>query len=473
MASVQPEADFLLPIAPSSAVSFFRSTPRWPGAARAFDFTTDYVARNALTALIPAFFAVFLVLLYLVLLTIRYTCKESSVDARLLTPPRTRRATLLALLVSVALTFVIFLFIALGISSVTAANFAFRDALDVISGLVADVSRVGYAFVDVAVDVQNRLLSFSAAAQEDTPLTAALPDQYLPALRAVPEYITSVYPDLGPLTDSIEVLLEDITDVLKATRKAIALASGVLVAICLLLLLAPVLLLLLDSMPLGKRSRPWRVFVHILILIFPPFLAWTMVGITSAVGAVLSDVCVMFNDYRQVLSGTLAAADIPENALINAGATCPTTVDATRVAEQMNGTIESILQSPFATQSVKIILDIAPQKLADTAAWSRDEITAYLNCSRLIEFSGQIEFIACGAEGKSAIEANYDLFVSFLGMALVLSLALFLSLVGLRVTWSLFVWQGGNFPPFSQAPQHPSAERYAPPPKSDMTVEAS
>lgn len=440
MASAQPDANFSAPVALSGAVSFFRSTPRWPSATDQFDFSYTYLTPVALTALIPIFVAVVFVSIFLLLLTIRYTCREQAVNARILRMHRSPAAATLQIAVSVVLSFVIFLFIAYGIVSVTAANFSFRDALDVIKGVVADVERTGFAFVDVGIYIDNKLRSFSPANIADAGTSSTIPGQWVPALKAVQGYITDVYPDLAPLRQALESILDDIRDVLNISRKAIGLASGVLVAICLLLLLAPVLFFILDAMPLAKRSRPWRVFVHILVIVFPMLLAWAMVGVTSAIGAVVADVCVTFHDYRSVLFGQVSAADLPNNALIDSGSTCPEGIDPTRLSEQFNGTIDSVLQSDFAVQSIDLLLQTPAVRISETAAWTRDEVLRYVDCSKLIEFSGKLEFIACGAQGKTAVEAIYDLFVSFLGMALVLTVSLFVSLIGWRVAWSLLVW---------------------------------
>lgn len=442
MASALVGANFSAPFELSDAVSFFRSTPRWPSASHEFALTYDYITPVALTALIPIFVVILLVALFIFLLIIRYTCCEQAVDARILRMHRSPTATYFQIGTSVFVTFVVFLFIGLGIVFVTEVNFSARDGLDIITGLVVDVSRTGFAFVDVGILIEERLKSFSPAddISSSNVLSGTLGGQFVPAFEAVQRYVLGSYPDLEPLRDSLETAVDDIGHVLDVVRKAISLASGVLVAICLLLLLAPVMIFFLDAMPLNKRSRPWRVFVHVLVIIFPALLAWAMVGITAAVGATVSDVCVTLHDYRDVLFGKINAEDIPANALVKGGITCPDTVDPKRLTEQFNGTIESVLQSDLAVSSIDVLLQIRALSIAETARWSRDEVIRYVDCSALINISGQLEVIACSAEGKSAVQGVFDLFVSFLGLSLILSVALLLSLLGMRVAWSLLVW---------------------------------
>lgn len=446
MAGALVDANFSAPVELSHAVSFFRSTPRWPSASNEFALSYDYLTPVALTALIPVFVVVVVILFFVFLVITRYTCRERAVDARILRMHLSSIGTFLQIGIAVGVSFLIFLFIALGIVSVTEVNFSARDGLDVIIGLVTDISRTGRAFVDVGILVENRLKKFSPADDitNNNVLSNALRDQFVPAFSAVQDYVLQSYPDLEPLRDALEAVVDDITNVLDIVRKAISLASGVLFAICLLLLLAPVMLFFLDSMPLDKRSRPWRVFVHILVIVFPALLAWAMVGLTSAVGATVSDVCVMLHDYRDVLFGKINAADIPTNALVKGGITCPDAVDPKRLSEQFNGTIESVLQSELAASSINILLQTPASSIAETAEWTRDEILRYVDCSALIEFSGQLEIIACSAEGKSAIRGIFDLFVSFLGLSLILVVAFFLSLLGMRVAWSLLVWPRQN-----------------------------
>lgn len=444
MASAQADANFSAPIILSPSVSFFRSTPRWPSATNDFALKYDYLTPVALTALIPVLVSFILIIFFLSLLILRYTCRQPKVDARILRMHHSSSATTLQILLSVIFSFLIFTFIAFGIVSVTAANFAFRDALDLIIAIVRDVSRTGFAFVDVGIFLENKLRAFSPSSIQQAPTSSQAPEQYIPALQSVQAYITNVYPDLAPLRDSLENVVNDIIDVLDVVRKAIGLASGVLVAICLLLLLAPLLFFLLDAMPLGKRSRIWRVFVHVLLIVFPSLLAYAMVGVTASVGAVLADVCVTVHDYRSVLFGDASAADFPNNALIKSVSTCPDNIDPQRLSEQFNGTIDSVLQSDFAVDSIDLLLDTPAKQIADTAAWTRDEVLRYVDCSKLIEFSGKLEFLACTDSAKSAVEATYDLFVAFLGMALVLTVALYLSLIGIRVAWALLVYPREN-----------------------------
>eukprot|EP00177_Eucheuma_denticulatum_P001685 GFKZ01003033.1.p1 GENE.GFKZ01003033.1~~GFKZ01003033.1.p1 ORF type:complete len:479 (+),score=52.18 GFKZ01003033.1:485-1921(+) len=452
MATAQLAADFNIPITQSYGVRFFQGTPRWPTASSQFDFSFDYLTPVALTALIPLFVALVFVSLFILQLTCRYTFRESKVNARIYRMHTSRNYSVLQISLAVLLTLPITAFIALAVISVVALNFSFNDGLDMINAVASDLFLVATGIVDVGILFENRIRQFEPSFPIPSFLNASLPliDPSLNlgnltanAISAARTYILDRFPDFEPLDEAIHLRFDQVTNVLSVTRRAVDIVSAGLLAIVLFMLSAPALHFFVDALPLSKRFRPSRIIFHVLIVLVPTLLAWSFFGVTSAVGATLSDICVSLHDYRAVLLGTLDSSTVPENVFVKGNVLCPG-VDATEINEQFSGTMAAVLQNEFARDIIQNVLSTTAESIASTTDWTRDRVGGYTDCTQLIRFSGQLEFIGCGREGKSAVQAVFDLWVAFLGMSIALTVAVFLSLWGVRIGWGLLVWPREN-----------------------------
>lgn len=303
------------------------------------------------------------------------------------------------------------------------------------SGIVSDVSRVGYAMVDTAVYMRGQLKAFDPSTTDSQIFASAIGDFITPTLESMRDYAVSAYPDVVPLRSSLKSLIESITEVLDIIRKAVTIIYAVVLALLLLLSSAPLLLFTSDALP--KRARCARIFTQIVYLLLPALLAWLLVGVTSVVGAVVSDVCVSIHDYRAVLMSTGNAS--VNNPLVNSGFVCPDAILPSDLRSQIDDTSAAILQSQLATSTVELMLNTSAKGIIDSADWSADQIIRLLDCSMQIDFSGKLEFVVCGHEGQSAMEGIFDLWIGFLGLAIVLGFSLIITLFGVQVASSMFV----------------------------------
>lgn len=329
--------------------------------------------------------------------------------------------------------------------SIVALNFSFQDGLDIIGGVAEDLFHVSLGLVDIAQQFRDRIGSFNPnISQSSSPATQPPGNFLTPALTTLRAFILDHYPDVSPLNEAIGTRSAQVKNVLRVTLRAINLVSAGLLAIIISLLSAPALHFLVDALPLTRRYRFFRILFHILVVLFPTILAWSFLGVTSAVGATLSDICVSLHDYRSVLLSELDPTTVPMNAFVKGDVLCPKDMNPTRIRAQFNSTMGALLQNQFARSVIQTVLGTSAESVARTAEWSRDKVMAYVDCSALITFSGKLEFIACGGQGKSAIQSVLDLWVAFLGISIALSIAVLLSLWGIRVGWSLLVWPRKN-----------------------------
>lgn len=445
MADAQLHIRFNQSIPQSSAVSFFRNIPRWPNSHNEFELSFDYLTPVALTTLIPLFVSLIIIFLFIIQLSCRYSLREPKVDDRIFRMHRSRPYTILQISVAVALIFSILLFIAVAMISVVALNFSFQDGLDMIGGVAEDLFHVSSGFVDVAQQFRDRIVNFDPnVSQGSGVISDSFGDFVTPALNSLRAFVLDRYPDVTRLNEAISTRSEQVKNVLRVTLRAVNLVSAGLLAIIISLLAAPGLHFLVDAFPLNRRYRFCRIMFHVMVTIFPTLLAWSFLGVTSAVGATLSDICTSLHDYRSVLLDEIDAGTVSSNAFVKGDVLCPANVNPELIRSQFNSTVDAILQSSLARRSIRTVLGTSAESVARTAAWSRDKVMAYVDCSALITFSGKLEFITCGQQGKSSIQSVLDLWAAFLGVSLALTIAVLLSLWGMRIGWGLLVWPRGH-----------------------------
>lgn len=442
-AHAQALADYNATIASSTAVQFFRSTPRWPTAANEFQFSLSYLTNIALTALIPLLFALVLLLALAIHVIIRFTCRHRHTVARLERLAASHRATLVLIPLSAALLMFIFVFTSLGLLGNATLNQSTKDALHVLEALVNDLSRTGFAVVDTAIYLHAQLEAFSPNGSDaSAPLSQSVGDLVTPAFQATKTFILGRYPDVSQLRAALTDVRAEIVTIFTVVRRVVGIVYSIMLAIMLLLVSAPPLLRVATA---RSVARVCAMFAYLLYLCVPSLLAWAVVGVMSGVGATVADVCASLTVYRDSLRGIGGAGGSgnmgdSSNAFIASGFTCPDGLSADSLKQQIGATAESILQSELARSTVERILSTRAEEIAETAAWTSDQVPRYLNCSALIELSGQMEFIVCGKEGRSAIDGVWNLWVAFIGLALCLSVAMFASLMGVHVMRAFDVW---------------------------------
>lgn len=436
--------DLSFPIPPSSKVSFFRALPRWPSSSKDFQFSFDYLSPVALSALIPLIVFLALLLVFLTLLTCRYTRRQAVVDARL-TSIKSFRRTSLSILLASLLFFLISVLISLGLLGNSVVHARARDALDVIKGFVTDVRRTGFAIADLFIHFNNRLTQFRASDVSDTMFAdfAGL-EIVRPALTAVQRYILSNFPPIAPLRQRLEQLITDVSNVISAIDKAVTIVYASVLALIFLQITGPGILFATDALPIHDRSRACRIVLHITFLFVPVLVSWALVGVTAATGNVVADVCFSLQEYRNVLLGSVTADEAFENAFVRSNVLCSNILRPEDLVSQINSTSDALVQSELVELTVKTLVNESATSIADAARWTGDEVLKFVDCSGLVEFSGSLESVACGRMGWSALEGIFDMWCAFLGLAILLSLAFLVSICGGRVARSLLVFPPEN-----------------------------
>lgn len=426
-------------IVQSRAVEFFRSTPRWPTATTDFQFSTEYLKPVALTAILPLFFAVFIVLIIAIAIIVRYTCLSTQILNRLQSQYESQRATLVLVPISAILLTAIFIFTSIGLLGNATLNHSSNDALDVFTALVNDLSRSGFVVADTAILLKSRLESFNPNPQtgNDSILPEIVGDLVTPALLASKRFILSRYPDVAPLRMALQDLRDSILDVFNRVRRLVGIVYlGLLITITLLLVAIPFL-----RLATAKSTRRFvSVIAYVACLFVPTLLAWVLVGVLSAVGAIVADVCVSLSEYREVLRNVTTEDAMKNNTFVKSGFTCPDGMSAEALEKQIGDTALSVLQSDLARSTIQLLLSTAPEKIAETAEWTSKQLPRYLDCSAQVIFTGKLEFVACGRDGLSAIDGIWNLWSCFIGLATCLSIAMLASLLGVHIMRFLDVW---------------------------------
>lgn len=432
------------PIVTSDAAKFFRSIPRWSGAPTEFDFSTEYLVPVALTALISTIIGLVVIGLLFAFLVARYTCSEREWDARSTRMARKKGSNVIQLGLSASLMFLIFTFLSLALVGTHSVSSSATDVIDSAKGMLNDMSRTGSSMVDVVVLLRKRLsedFNVSAILQEEV-FSAVSVDIAEPALSTLQDYTMKRIPDVSRLRSALTVLLTNIKKVVEVIEKAVSSTYAGLAVIVLLQLLGPLLLFLSASLSHYKSrpSRALQILFHVLFLLVPALLSWVLLGVASAVGAVVADVCTSLHVYRNVLLGEMNATSVTGNAFVDTNLLCPSIISASGLQEQINATVDSLLQSQLVNSTVLAVLKTSSSDLADAAIWTGEEVTKFVDCSSFIATSGQIELNACGNFERSSIAGIFDLWASFLGLTLCLSVAFIASVSGIRVAGAILLW---------------------------------
>lgn len=433
-ATAQALLDTNTSITLSFAVDVFERIPRWPSSFDTFDFSGGYIRAIVLSALIPFLSGLALSILLLTHIIIRFTCRRRTTDLRFHKLNRSKPWTISQSLVSFILFFCIFACVSLGILGNAGLNSSTQDAVSTLDGLLTDIRRTGLALVDIGILLRTRLENFDSS---EAPIPRKLTDKFgnvfANSLDALQSYARDNYPELGPLRSEVASLAENIKGVLEDVRVAVGVIYAVLLALILILTFAPLLLHTGHWVAMAQRPRPTRAVFFVLYMILVA-LAWLLVGAFSTVGIAVADVCRATHDYRTVLLGGILDVDaMRKNPLISSGFVCPNVLNPERLTKQIDDTTASILQSDLASNTVQLMLNTTAKDVAEASSWSGEEVKRYVDCSALIQFSGAMEFIVCGEEGQSTVEGVYDLWIAFLGLALLFMAGLFISLFGFNM----------------------------------------
>lgn len=439
-ADAQVYVNFSTVIQQSTAVDFFRTTPRWPSASSDFDFSTSYLLPVALTAVLPLLFAVVVLVFLIIHVAIRFTRWNERINERIHRLRSSKEAAVYLVPISTVLLLFIFVFTSLGLVGNASLNHSANDGLDVFVGLVTDLHRTGFTVVNTSVVLRDRLSQFNAS--RDAPesiLANIVGDLSRPALAASQKFMLDRYPDVRPLGDALNTLVDNVRDVFDIVRRVVSAVYSVIFIVILMLVSAPPLLRIATG---SSAPRILSVTAYLLYLFVPAVLAWVLVGVLSAVGAVVADVCTSLHTYRAVLRNdvSISASSSQSNAFVSSGFVCPDGLSADSFKDQINSAAVSVLQSELAKSTVRLLLNTSAEQVFEVAKWTANELPQYLNCSAQIRFSGQLEFVACSNDGLSAINGVYQLWVAFIGLAVCLSMVVFMSLMGLPIMRALDVW---------------------------------
>lgn len=451
-ANIQAFINYSQVITQSSSVSFFTNTPRWPTASTMFDFSSTYLLPVALTSLLPLIFAAVLLLALIIHLIIRFTLRNNQTNKRIQTLRMSSSKKTVHTLVPLSGILLLFIFVStsFGLLGNATLNHSSNDTLDIFQALVNDLSRTGFTVVNTSILLRDRLSIFNATAttQSDEPavLVDVVGDLSVNALETSKVFMLDRYPDVKPLRKALNVLLDSVRKVFETVEDVIFIVYSVIFVIMLIIISAPPLLRIATMVNIPKIIA---IFSYLLYLLVPSLLSWLLVGLLTSIGATISDICTSLHDYRSFLTSpsSITSSVQSSNAFIKSGFVCPNGLSGDSLKEQIDNTADSILQSDLARSTITLLLSVEAQLIADLARWTANELPPYLNCAAQIRLSGQLEFVACGKEGSSAIDGIWNLWLAFITLATCLSIAVFASLMGIPVMRALDIWPSAAIPP--------------------------
>lgn len=431
--------DVTSPVKQSDAVMFLGGLPRW-GRQRKFELSVDYVLPTALSGLVPIIFGFVVGIILVAALIVRMFPRRKIVDAQLHRVIAGPRRHLWQLPVSGGLMFLATLFVALGSVAIGVLTNALHDMVGVLSALLATVARAGLAVVDL-------FLMFAKSLRElkvDDRLTSMLPTPegmdtrvIEAAFVAMRDYSVARMPDVQPLSNKLDDVIQRLDNLLSTADRYAALVYTVFLVLLLLQLLAPAAHFCVDVLYAHNWSVGWRFTLYLFYILVPAFTAWLLLGAASTVGILVADVCGVVHDYRDHLLGLPTAKK--DNPIVATGFNCIASATAQGIKKQVDNAIAP-LKEEIAGTAVQVILNRTSDDVLESAEWTANELASLVDCKTLIEVSGRLEYIMCGDQPHSAARGIADMWVAFLGLALVLGFGFLVSTVGVRTAWSTLVW---------------------------------
>ncbi len=361
--------------------------------------------------------------------------RRKTVDAQLRRVIRHPRRHLWQLPLSVLLSYFAVLFVSLGSVAVGVLVNSLHDALGALSALLATVARTGFSIVDLFLLFVDRLNALDVKKIHGVlPVPPGMrPGTIEMAFEAMRDYGLSRMPDVHPLRAQLNKLVTKIADTLNIIDGYASLVYMVVLALLLIQLVAPAAHFIVDVLYAHQWRGRWRFSLYLVYIFCPGFTAWLLLGAASAVGPIIADVCAVVHDYRNHLLGLPTAQG--NNTLIDTGLVCVPASMASDIKSRMEAAMAP-LREPIAGNAIRVILNSTSQDVIEGAEWTTKELSKLLDCKTLIELSGRLEYIVCGNHAHSAAKGIADMWVAFLGLALVLGFAFILSTVGVRTAWS-------------------------------------
>lgn len=429
------------PIEHSPAVAFLAALPRW-GRRVPFALTTPYIISTALSSIVTVISGIVVVLLLSVALFIRLGPRRDAVDVILNRIALKPRDYVWHIAVSVVLTFGVALFISLGFIGASVLVSSLHDTLDTIEALLVTVKATGFAVVDLFLLFVHRLKILDPSSEQLRKVLPVLPDvdvdDLVTAFSAMRDYSIERIPDVGPLRAALSELLARIESTLKLVGTY---ADGVYYAMLILLLcqlFTPLLHFLEEIYIAHNFALVWRIMNYLFYIGVPAFTSWILLAVSSTVGLFVSDACEIMHDYRRHIL-ELPGAALAKNPLIESGLVCLPNSQAMGIKQRLNEALVP-LDDPLFGDTARVVLNVTSSALKRRAAWSVNSLTQLIECRTLVELSGQLEHILCGKGARSVAQGVVDVWVAFLGLALVLSLAFFAFSLGVRIAWAALVW---------------------------------
>lgn len=432
----------------SKAVAFLGRIPRWDGdKAHTFALDMSYLLPTALSGLIPIIVGFIFTLLMFVALYVRMGPRRGSVDESLRRVGENPKKYFWHIPISVVLGFSIVSFMAQGCIGSAILLKSLLDAIDVIRSLFTVVSNTGFEVIDLFTLFVEKLTALDPYSEGVQKVLPALPgpankkfdpEAMAKAFLAMKEYALDRMPNIVPLKNALEVLLGRILDILEQILRYADTVYYALWTLLFMQLVGPMVHFFEEYLFVKKVSRLWRSIPLVAYLLLPVMTSWILLGVSSAVGLVISDTCLVLKDYRAHI---LNLKNIPpaNNALVKSGLVCIPQKEAQAIKQGLRDALRPLTEPVFA-DTVQIVLNVSATALNKRAEWSVQELSQLIDCKTLVDLSGSLEFIMCGEGGQSSSQGVADMWSAFFGLGITLTLAYFSSTLGVRIAWSTFVW---------------------------------
>lgn len=436
---------------PSSRhVSFLRSLPRWPPR-KPFALHSDYLVPAVLSALIPIIIGLVAIVLMGCALFARLGPRRRTVDNKARAAAANPLHAWWHALLSVALSFSAGCFVAQAAIGSAVLLSALRDATDVIRALVNSVSATGFSVVDTFLAFVTRLRMLDTTSPDVISLiptpTGTKKDVMVLAFDAMRDYSLERMPNVVPLRSALNSLLQRINQALSTVTTY---ADVVYYAICGLLciqIVAPIVHLAEEALFVRGAKKRWRVLLGLAYILLPVATVWILLGVASAAGVAVGDACIVLHDYRRHLLGFTEGA-LPKNPLIDSGLVCIGKAQSDALVSGLQDAVQA-LDQPVFTRTARVLFNETADQLFQSAKDSAESLEQIINCSTLVTLSGKLEHIVC-THHQSAARGIVELWVAFLGLGIALTIAFFVSTLGIRVAWAYYVWP----PPTKQSTSH-------------------
>jgi hypothetical protein len=417
-------------IAQHSGVSMFRSFPRLGKSSRFLSASSGYYKGIIYAVGIPLGLGIIICFACVIVTICKFTCLSVSFERRIQIRNSRKeiknKRYLISSTILLNLSLISLSVSALGINALSETLLNIASLSD---GLLKFLKNEALSFVDLIEFLRSNFVNFDSSKFENNFLTTVF--------ESLQAYIPPLFPDLNPLRGNAASMFDRGILITRDLAAVVLLVFGVGSGIFSLMLFAYVAMYVSEA--LSPSRSGCRVFFHLAFVFVPLLLSWLMFALWNGVGIVLADTCQVLHEYRAVILFT-NGSESEENIFLNTGLRCAAPNSSKGLQDRIDSAVDGFFQNPQTNSTLAVAFGINPSDFIAAFRWVTAGVGNLVNCSVLVQYTGQYEQLACGAKESSAVSSMVYLWFGQLLFCMSLTFLFVLLTGGCYGTWSAQVW---------------------------------